>query len=73
MDGLVVLAVSACLLGLTVLLVVRSLGRRDLSTAPRDLLREDRLTDLDETAWVQDTEWPRQADRRTAPDPHTCR
>ncbi|MET7302029.1 hypothetical protein [Embleya sp. NPDC005575] len=73
MDGLVVLAVSACLLGLTVLLVVRSLGRRDLSTAPRDLLREDRLTDLDETVWTQDTEWPRQANRHTAPDSHTCR
>ncbi|MEU0938830.1 MULTISPECIES: hypothetical protein [unclassified Embleya] len=73
MDGLVVLAVSVCLLGLTVLLVARSLGRRDLSTAPRDLLRQDRLTDLEESAWAQDTEWPRQANRRTAPDSRTCR
>lgn len=41
MEGLVVLAVSACLSVLTVLLVIRSLVRRDPSTAPRDLLREE--------------------------------
>jgi len=41
MEGLVVLAVSACLSVLTVLLVIRSLARRDPSTAPRDLLREE--------------------------------
>ncbi|MFI6986253.1 hypothetical protein ACIBSV_47905 [Embleya sp. NPDC050154] len=73
MDGLVVLAVSACLLGLTVLLVVRSLGRRDLSTAPRDLLREDGVADLDAAEWSPDTEWPRQTDAGTAPDSRTCR
>ncbi|MGC0419712.1 hypothetical protein [Embleya sp. AB8] len=68
MDGLVVLAVSACLLGLTVLLVVRALGRRDLSTAPRDLLREDRLADLEEAEWPPQPEPPRQPDD-TTPNP----
>ncbi|WP_406279924.1 hypothetical protein [Embleya sp. NBC_00896] len=60
MDGLVVLAVSACLLGLTVLLVVRSLARRDLSTAPKDLLREDLL---------EPAEWPQNLTPQTTPTP----
>ncbi|MYV96712.1 hypothetical protein [Streptomyces sp. SID3343] len=65
MDGLVTLAVSACLLGLTVLLVVRSLARRDLSTAPKDLLRPEAL---ESTEWPEDedTEWPGPLDRAGA-------
>lgn len=73
MDGLVVLAVSVCLLGLTVLLVVRSLGRRDLGTAPPDLLREDALADLEEVEWTPRDEQPRRTDNAVTPDPRTCR
>jgi hypothetical protein len=69
MDGLVTLAVSACLLGLTVLLVVRSLARRDLSTAPKDLLRPEALDPAEwskDTVWSEDTEWAGPLDRPDA-------
>jgi hypothetical protein len=63
MDGLVTLAVSGCLLGLAVLLVVRSLARRDLSTAPKDLLRPEALETIE---WSQDTERSGPLDRPDA-------